>query len=128
VRTHGNCQLFSVDVRGGVPRQITHLDPGGRVLHPGCFLPSGIGYGLYRSVAQDPVTGTIVFNTTLDALKLRPGTSVYSGQADQIFAIGPDGSGLRQLTDAAGVTTDPDGSVRVELSGPYAYSGASSSQ
>jgi hypothetical protein len=32
-----------------------------------------------------------------------------------------DGSGLRQLTDAAGLTTNPDGSVRVELPGPFAY-------
>jgi hypothetical protein len=50
------------------------------------------------------------------------------GTADQIFAIRPDGSGLRQLTDAAGVTTNPDGSFRVELPGPYAYSGASSTE
>src|SRR5262249_15173789 len=39
----GNCQLFSVDVHGGVPRQITHLDPGRPVIHPGCALPYGIG-------------------------------------------------------------------------------------
>src|SRR5262249_7779318 len=120
----GSCQLFSVDVHGGVPRQITHLDPGSPLMHPGCFLPYGIGYGGFRTVTQDPVTGTIVFDTTLDALKLRPGTSLYLGEADQIFAIRPDGSGLRQLTDAAGVTTNPDGSVRVELPGPYAYSAA----
>ena len=124
----GNCQLFSVDVQGGVPRQITHLDPGFPVPNPGCFLPFGIGYGGFRAATQDPVTGTIVFDTTLDALRLRPGTSVYLGEADQIFAIRPDGSGLRQLTEAAGVTTNPDGSVRVELAGPYAYSGASSTK
>jgi hypothetical protein len=68
------------------------------------------------------VTGTIVFDTTTDALKLR------GSFADQIFAIRPDGSGLRQLTDAGGVTTNPDGSVRVELPGPYAYPGASSAR
>ena len=118
----GSCQLFSVDVHGGVPRQITHLDPGSPVTNPGCFLPSGIGYGGFRAITQDPATRTIVFNTTLDALKLRPGTSVYLGEADQIFAIRPDGSGLRQLTEAAGVTANPDGSVRVELPGPFAYS------
>ena len=44
----------------------------------------------------------------------------------QIFAMRPDGRGLRQLTDAAGVTTDPDGSFGVELPGPFAYSGARS--
>jgi hypothetical protein len=82
-----------------------------------------IGYGLYRAITQDPVTSAIVFNTTLDALKLRPG-AIIGG--DQIFAIRPDGSGLRQLTDATGVTTNPDGSLSNELPGPYAYSGASS--
>jgi hypothetical protein len=104
-----------------VPRQITHLDPGFRVPAPACFLPTGIGYGLYRSVAQDPVTGTIVFDSTLDVLKLRPGTSAVYRGLDQIFAIRPDGNGLRQLTEAAGVTTNPDGSFSVEVPGPYAY-------
>jgi cysteine-rich repeat protein len=122
---YGICQLFSVGVRAGVPRQITHLDSGARGPNAGCFLPSGIGYGLYRALAQDPVTGAIVFDTTTDALKLR--TTSGAG-ADQIFAIRPDGRGLRQLTEAGGVTTDPGGSVRVELPGPYAYSGSSSSQ
>jgi hypothetical protein len=119
----GSCQLFSVDVHGGVPRQITRLTVpfSGSA---GCYLPLGIGYGLYRAITQDPVTGTIVFDTTTDALRLR----TTSGAADQIFAIRPDGRGLRQLTEAGGVTTDPDGSTRVELPGPYAYSGSSSSQ
>jgi hypothetical protein len=33
----------------------------------------------------------------------------------------PDGSGLRQLTNARGMTTDPDGTVHVEIAGPFAY-------
>ena len=33
----------------------------------------------------------------------------------------PDGTGLRQLTNARGMTTDPDGTVHVELPGPFAY-------
>lgn len=40
---------------------------------------------------------------------------------DQIFAMRPDGTGLRQLTNARGMTTDPDGTVHVELAGPFAY-------
>jgi hypothetical protein len=40
---------------------------------------------------------------------------------DQIFAMRPDGSGLRQLTATRGLTTDPDGTVHVELPGPFAY-------
>jgi hypothetical protein len=33
----------------------------------------------------------------------------------------PDGSGLRQLTNARGMTTDPDGTVHVEVPTPFAY-------
>jgi hypothetical protein len=122
----GTCQLFSVNVRGGALRQITHLDPGFPVPRPGCYLPTGIGYGVFRAIVQDPVTGAIVFNTTLDALKLRAGSGV--GNRDQIFAIRPDGSGLRQLTEFPTGTHFPatDG-VSAQHPGPYAYSGASSS-
>jgi hypothetical protein len=123
---HGNCQLFSIGVHGGVPRQITHLDPGFPVLRPGCYLSSGIGYGLFRAITQDPVTSTIVFNTAMDALKLGPGA--IAG-ADQIFAIRPDGSGLRQLTEAptGAHLPNPDGFTVVRV-GPFAYSGESAFQ
>jgi hypothetical protein len=94
--------------------------PGSRVPAPRCYLPSGIGYGIFRAVTEDPVTRTIVFDTTLDALKLR----ADSIGGDQIFAVRPDGSGLRQLTDAPGAVPQPDGSIRVELPGPFAYSAA----
>jgi cysteine-rich repeat protein len=124
---HESCQLFSVDVHAGVPRQITHLDPGFPAPYPGCFAPYGIGYGGFRTVPQDPVTGTIIFDTTLDALNLRP--SAPFGTVDQIFAIRPDGSGLRQLTEAPTGTHFPStAGVSVEQPGPYAYSGASSSE
>jgi hypothetical protein len=42
----------------------------------------------------------------------------------QLFAMRPEGDGLCQLTDASGVTTESDGSFRVELPGPFAYSAA----
>ena len=64
---------------------------------------------------QDPVTKTIVFDSSCDPLDGNP-------FGDQLFAMRPDGSGLRQLTDAAGFTQNPDGSFRVELPGPFAYS------
>jgi len=120
---HRHCQLFSVNSLGGGMRQITHFDLGYRLSYPGCFCPCGIGYGAYRLIVQDPVTKAIVFNTAQDpfhlsAIRLRPGLFSY----DQILAMRPDGSGLRQLTDAAGFTTNPDGSIRVELPGPFAYS------
>jgi hypothetical protein len=61
------------------------------------------------------VTKAIVFESTCDRFHVNP-------FGDQLFAMRPDGGGLRQLTDASGMTTNPDGSFRVELPGPYAYS------
>ena len=39
----------------------------------------------------------------------------------QIFAVRPDGTGLRQVTNARGFTTDADGTFHAELVGPIAY-------
>jgi hypothetical protein len=61
------------------------------------------------------VTEAVVFDSSCDPL----GTHSVG---EQIFAMRPDGQGLRQLTDAAGVTTNPDGTFSAELPGPYAYS------
>jgi hypothetical protein len=98
-------------------RQVTHLNR--RVCRPlygpGCAQGQGIGYGYYRLIFQDPVTKAVVFDTNCDPLGANP-----SGY--QLFAMRPDGDGLRQLTDASGFTTNPDGSLRVELPGPFAYS------
>ena len=68
------------------------------------------------------MTNAIVFNTGQDPLHL-PGFP-FSQFYDQIFAVRPDGHGLRQLTDASGSTTNPDGGIRVEFPGPFAYSAA----
>jgi hypothetical protein len=68
-------------------------------------------------IAQDQVTKAVVFASSCDPL----GTNPFGSQ---IFSMRPDGSALRQLTDAAGFTSNPDGSIRVELPGPFAYSGA----
>jgi hypothetical protein len=40
---------------------------------------------------------------------------------DQIFAMLSDGTGLRQLTGVRGAVTAADGSVDVELAGPFSY-------
>jgi hypothetical protein len=40
----------------------------------------------------------------------------------QLFAMRPDGSGLRQITDYRGLEIANDGRVTVELGGPNAYS------
>jgi cysteine-rich repeat protein len=117
-----NCQMFSIDTSGGGLRQVTHFNPGGgQVPIPGCFGPHppwcSVGAGYYRVVFQDPVTKAVVFESSCDPLGANP-------NGGQIFAMRPDGFGLRQLTDAAGITTNPDRSITVELPGPFAYSAA----
>jgi hypothetical protein len=61
------------------------------------------------------VTKAVVFDSSCDPLDANP-------NGGQLFAMRPDGRGLRQLTDAAGITTNPGVSVSVELPGPFAYS------
>ena len=116
------CQMFSTNSAGGDLRQVTHFNPRTRTrgVFPGCFLPprphcsiSGAHY--YRVVFQDPVTKAIVFESSCNPLDANP-------HGAQLFAMHPDGSGLRQLTDASGYTTGPVGSLSVELPGPFAYS------
>jgi hypothetical protein len=63
---------------------------------------------------QNPRTRTLVFYSTCDPF----GTNPNGGQ---IFAIEPDGTGLRQLTDPAGPVTRPDGTVTKQLPGPWDY-------
>src|SRR5262249_14210142 len=115
----GNCQIFSIDtLNGSGLRQITHFNPGSPVPSNvlACFMngPPECPVGWQLGV-QDPLTKAVVFDSACDPLH----TATYGGQ---LFAMRPDGSGLRQLTDAAGFTTNPDGSIRVELPGPFAYS------
>ena len=62
----------------------------------------------------DPITGTVLFASSCDPVGGNP-------FGEQLFAMRPDGTGLRQLTNARGMTTDPDGTVHVELPGPVAY-------
>jgi len=113
-----NCQLFSVDRFGRHLRQITHFGPseGARSVGgcgtagpfpPGCDLATFI---------QDPVTRTLVFISSCDPLGRNP----YGGQ---LFAMRPDGSGLRQLTASPGLVIEADGTVDTELPGPFWYSG-----
>lgn len=92
-------QLFSIDMLGGDLRQLTNFrDPSRRC----------------RATAPifDPASRTIVFRVNCDPF----GTNA---SGDQAFAIRPDGTGLRQLTTASGYTTEPDGTVHVELVSDY---------
>jgi hypothetical protein len=111
---HGICQIFSISTLGVGLRQVTHLPWDGRSSNEGCrsVFP---GCGVYIvSTAADQVTGIVLFSASCDPFGRNP-------FGEQIFAMRPDGKGLRQLTDAPGRTFDPDGTVHVEVPGPFAY-------
>jgi hypothetical protein len=103
-----NCQTFSIDTLGGHLRQLTAIAVG--TPNDGCFGPR------CRVVpfAQDALTGTVLLNTACDPF----GTNV---NGNNVFAVRPDGSGLRQITHARGLTVDTPDVVEVELPGPGAY-------
>jgi hypothetical protein len=115
---HAVCQLFSIGTLGDDLRQLTHLPWDGRPTSNGCKGPAP-GCGIFNlSPAADPVTGTVLFSASCDPF----GTNPFGAQ---IFAMRFDGTGLRQLTNARGMTTDPDGTLHVELAGPFAYTAPS---
>src|SRR5262249_2228691 len=110
------CQLFSISTRGGDLRQLTHLPWNGRPATFGCrntALAMGSGITPLSTTAEQ-VSGTVLFQASCDPVGANP-------FGEQIFAIRPDGSGLRQLTNARGMTTDADGTVHVEMPTPFAY-------
>jgi hypothetical protein len=111
-----NCQLFSIDRVGGHLRQVTRFREVDRSVAGCSNVPPGCNI---QVTTQDPVTRTVVFQSSCDPL----GTTPNGGS--QIFAMRPDGSRLRQLTDTRGVVRGTDGSLTVELPGPWAYSAPS---
>lgn len=68
-------------------------------------------------IAQDAGSEALVFYSVCDPLGTNP-------RGGQIFVIRPDGSGLRQLTDARGLVREPDGTGLTEIPGPFAFSTA----
>src|SRR5262245_1601156 len=112
----GICQVFSINTAGGDLRQVTHLPSDGRLPNTGSFngAPAVSTIDRELDVVPDKVTGTMLSGSSCDPVGGNP-------FGDQIFAMRPDGSGLRQLTAARGTTVDPDGTVRMELPGPFAY-------
>jgi hypothetical protein len=108
-----NCQLFSIDRLGTDLRQLTsfreaeHSARGCTNLGP----PPGCNVS---NVWQDTVTQTVVFHSGCDPF----GTKGVG----EIFAMGPDGTGLRQLT--RGSVSEADGTVVVLGPGPFVYQAA----
>jgi hypothetical protein len=112
----GVCQVFSINTAGGDLRQVTHLPSDGRLPDAGCFNVGGGVCTIDRDVGvvTDRVTGTVLFGSSCDPVGRNP-------FGEQLFAMRPDGSGLRQLTATRGLTIDPDGTVHAENPGPFAY-------
>jgi len=107
-------QVFSIGTLGRGMRQVTRL--AGAPLRCGGAAAGDCGAQL--SGLQDPATDTIVFEANCGGIR----ESAFAGQ---IFAIRPDGSGLRQLTAARGCVVGADGSVTFEVPGPFGYSAPS---
>jgi len=109
-----NCQMFSIDRLGSDLRQLTNFR---EIEHSvvGCSSQQlGLGCVVRGPLWQDPRSRAVVFYSGCDPL----GTNPNGGQ---VFAMQPDGSGLRQLTDSRGLVFESDGTIIGELPGPWAY-------
>lgn len=113
-----NCQIFSISVLGDDLRQLTQFRAADHstigcasdvAQQPGCTIYP-------NELVLDPQTRTLLFPSDCDPL----GGNL---NGKQYFAMRSDGTGLRQLSTTLGVVTNPDGSVDVELPGPYGYDG-----
>jgi hypothetical protein len=115
-----NCQIFSVDRTANELRQLTAFNPN-RFSFAGCYYsfatPSGVCS--VNFLTQDTHNETLVFYST--CTPLAPADFVGA----QIYAMRPDGSGLRPLTQTRGLFTDQQGFSATELPGPLAYSSSS---
>jgi hypothetical protein len=108
----GNCQLFSVPTIGGAPLQLTSFSDGDGPSAFGCLFSPFAGCAI-AGLFQDPQTGTLIFHSSCDPLGENP-------DGDAVFAVRPDGTGLRQITFTRGRIVE-DATEIVELPGPYGY-------
>jgi len=115
-----NCQIFSIGVLGNDLQQLTEFSQGGNSTL-GCGPGGGTAGGggplpgcISREPRQEPTNRALVFASSCDPLV------GDNPNGEQVFAMYPDGTGLQQLTDARGFTTEADGTVDVELPGPFA--------
>ena len=108
-------QLFRIDQLGGHVRQLTRFGPSATGLTDCTGTPMARCRLLINvPTKQDPLTRTLLFDSSCDPLGLGAATQ-------QLYAVRPNGTGLRQLTNYRGLTCE-DGAVSVELPGPIAYS------
>jgi hypothetical protein len=116
-----NCQIFSIEPFGRDLRQLTFFRESAAHAANGCFggrRPNGcrIDFNGFNP-SQNPHTGTIFFRSTCDPFGDNP-------NGGQLFAMQPDGSDLRQLTNARGFVRGANNTFEVETvddfwSAPY---------
>jgi hypothetical protein len=105
-----SCEFFSIGVLGDGLRQVTSANGEHNPL--GC---GSLGIGCNVVVAgQDLGADVVEFASTCN-----PFTGTSNG--GDLFAMRFDGTDLVQLTSTRGMSAAPDGSVDVELPGPWAY-------
>jgi hypothetical protein len=107
-----NCQVFAIDTLGSNLRQLTQFGEVPEATSGCLFGPRGGGCAVFLE-AQDQRSGTLVLYSACDPL----GTNA---NGSQIFTMLPDGTGLQQITDAAGLVIEPP-FVGTVLPGPFAY-------
>jgi len=107
-----NCQIFSIDRTGADLRQLTNFGDSEHS-NNGCYFWSGATGCAVQKLFQDRRNRSLVFYSDCDPLGTHP-------NGGQIFAMQPDGSGLRQLTDSRGLVFEPGAAIG-ELPGPWAY-------
>lgn len=99
------CQFFDVGYLGGDYRQLTRF---GDEVGVGCYTGCRIAWSWV-----DATTRSLFLASTCNLVD--QGTVGM-----EVFSLRPDGSGLRQLTRTAGVRRGTDGTLEVEMPGPYA--------
>jgi hypothetical protein len=109
-----NCQFFLIDTLGGDLRQLTQFGEGKRSLS-GCAAANRPGCRI-GGLAWEPGPGpdAVMFDSSCDPLGTNP-------DGGQLFAMRADGTSLRQLTHVRGAVTEVDGTVTVELLGPWTH-------
>ena len=114
------CQFFSIDPLGGGLRQLTRFDSGASSPNgcQGVSFPPTCGISPTSPLSLDVAGRTLMFPSSCDPF----GQNLVGVQ---IFAMHPDGSGLRQVTHYRGWQTASDGTVSVEVPGPIGFSGFS---
>jgi len=107
-----HCEVFSIDRLGGDLRQLTNIGEGPAWNCDQFVRTSPRTSCSITQLRVDPVTGWVTFYSSCNPF----GSNPYGSQ---IFTMRPDGTGLRQLTTTRGMTKDADGTLTVELPGPW---------